>query len=239
MAGSIPPKEREARRILVHDRHRLVFTIVISALAIITVIAVPTAFGLFDDASEQEAQPNYGVPAPCVATGTQAVDPGKITVRTLNATGKQGLGNAVASALVLRGFKSQGVDNYPGDDAVERTQIRFGRNAVAEAYTLLGNFSDAVLLMDDRDDVLVDVVVGNSFYSLLDEDQVTTLPGTTLQSLKGCVAADQIADVPASLDHEPVAADGMAEGSGTQEEVGSEEEAGQSGDGDGGEGQAE
>ncbi|MFR0556908.1 LytR C-terminal domain-containing protein [Pseudoscardovia radai] len=213
MAGRISSNEREARKLFVHDRHRMAITIAIAILVLALVISIPTAAGLFDKTSEAEAVPNYGVTAPCVATGTAAVDPSKITVRVLNGTDKSGLATAVASELQSRGFINQGVDNFP-DGVIDRTEIRFGKNAVAEAYTLLGHFNDAILRMDDRQDALIDVVIGESFYDLLDTDQVTTLPGSTLESIKGCVSADSITDLPAAVAHTEVAV-GSTAGSGT------------------------
>ncbi len=203
MAGRIPTNEREARKLYVHDRHRMVVTVIIAVMVLALVICIPTAAGLFDTKAEENAQPNYGVTAPCVATGTTAVDASKITVRVLNATDKSGLATAVANELQSRGFGIQGVDNYSGG-TLERTEIRFGKNAIAEAYTLAGNVSDAIMRMDSRDDSLVDLLIGSSFYDLLDEDQVTTLPGSTLQSITGCVAADAITDVPEALPHDSV-----------------------------------
>ncbi len=204
MAGRISNNEREARKLYVHGRHRMVFTVVFSVLALILAVSIPTAMGLFDQTSETEAEPNYGVVAPCVATGTTAIDANKITVRVLNATDKSGLAAAVATELQSRGFNVQGSDNY--SETMDRSEIRFGKNTVAEGYTVLGNFNDAILRMDDRDDMLIDVIIGKSFYDLLDEDQVTTLPGSELQSLKNCAAADSVPDVPAAIDHDPVEA---------------------------------
>lgn len=203
MAGRIPTNEREARKLYVHDRHRMVVTVIIAVMVLTLVICIPTAAGLFDRTSEEVAQPNYGVTAPCVATGTTAVDASKITVRVLNATDKSGLGTAVANELQTRGFAIQGIDNYSGG-TLDRTEIRFGKNAIAEAYTLAGNLNDAIMRMDSRDDSLVDLLIGSSFYDLLDEDQVTTLSGSTLQSIKGCVAADAITDLPEALPHDAV-----------------------------------
>ena len=37
--------------------------------------------------------------------------------------------------------------------------IIFGKNAINQAYTVNSNFTDATMVMDDREDMLIDVVL--------------------------------------------------------------------------------
>ena len=46
--------------------------------------------------------------------------------------------------------------------------IVFGKNGVNQAYTVASNFTDAMLVMDDRQDQLIDVIVGATFENLQD-----------------------------------------------------------------------
>lgn len=93
-----------------------------------------------------------------------------VKVRVLNGTKFVGFAKAVSTALSNRQFKVTGWDNYKGKK-VERTTIYFGKNAINEAYTLNTNFTDAVMVMDDRDDKLIDVVLGASFNDLAQQGQ--------------------------------------------------------------------
>ena len=61
----------------------------------------------------------------------------------------------------------QKIDNYSSTD-VERTTIYFGKNAINQAYTLIGNFTDATMIMTAREDQLIDVVIGATFNDLQD-----------------------------------------------------------------------
>ncbi len=96
----------------------------------------------------------------------------------------------------------QGVDNY--DSAkVERTQIVFGKNAIAQAYTIASNFPDAQLVMDDREDKLVDIILGATFKDLEETDQLPKT-GSEIPNVEGCKPADQLTSVPKAPEHTPV-----------------------------------
>ena len=90
----------------------------------------------------------------------------------LNGTKFAGFAKAVSDALQNREFNAQTPGNYT--KKVDRTMIVFGKNGVNQAYTVASNFSDAMLVMDDRQDQLVDVVVGATFDNL--QDKMTNLP---------------------------------------------------------------
>lgn len=194
--------ERKARQQFVRNRQKMVFTIAIAMLAVILVVALLVFFGVIGQGGTSTAKklPNYGVTAPCATTDdtgvAKAVAPNYVTVRVRNATDKVGLADAISEELINRGFVTQTPNNYPGTEVMERTQIQFGKNAINQAYTLAGHFNDAVLVMDNREDQLIDVVVGATFQDLNDEEDVTTATDQPLTSIKGCVAADQMTNVP-------------------------------------------
>lgn len=152
-------------------------------------------------------QPNYGQQAPC-ATQEQDGSNGKyvenrnITVRVLNGTEFSGFAQAVSSALQNREFNTQAAGNYTSSQ-VERTMIIFGKNAVNQAYTVNSNFTDAKMVMDDREDMLIDVVVGATFDNLQDQKQVPTA-GKKIESFEGCVTVDKMADVQKAPEHDAV-----------------------------------
>ena len=123
-------------------------------------------------------------------------------MRGLNGTKFVGFAKAVSTALSNRQFKVTGWDNYKGKK-VERTTIYFGKNAINEAYTLNTNFTDAVMVMDDRDDKLIDVVLGASFNDLANKDSLPS-GDTAIENFEGCVPVQSMGTLPKALDHEKV-----------------------------------
>ena len=67
----------------------------------------------------------------------------------------------------------------------------FGKNGVNQAYTVASNFTDAMLVMDDRQDQLIDVIVGATFDNLQDTKKVPAA-GKAITGIQGCVAVDKM-----------------------------------------------
>ncbi|NEG69969.1 LytR C-terminal domain-containing protein [Bifidobacterium choloepi] len=200
---------REARKQYMRHRQTMVFTTIGAVLVVAMIVSLLFFFhvGGLGKVETAADEPNFGYPAPCVQTeGSDSqvtyLANNAVTVRVLNGTSSTGFAQAVGSALENREFVLQGVDNYSSSD-VERTIIRFGKNAIPEAYTLVSNFSDAYLQMDDRTDKLVDVILGASFNNLVDTDDVPKT-GSVIPNIEGCVAADQLTDVPKADEHTAV-----------------------------------
>ena len=116
-----------------------------------------------------------------------------ITLRVLNGTKFSGFAKAVSDALQNREFNPQTPDNYT--KKVDRTMIVFGKNGVNQAYTVASNFTDAMLVMDDRQDQLIDVIVGATFDNLQDTKKVPAA-GKAITGIQGCVAVDKMTDLP-------------------------------------------
>ncbi|WP_347011112.1 LytR C-terminal domain-containing protein, partial [Bifidobacterium bifidum] len=152
-------------------------------------------------------KPNYGVRVPCSTKDANGKNQtysnyANVKVRVLNGTKFVGFAKAVSTALSNRQFKVTGWDNYKGKK-VERTTIYFGKNAINEAYTLNTNFTDAVMVMDDRDDKLIDVVLGASFNDLANKDSLPS-GDTAIENFEGCVPVQSMGTLPKALDHEKV-----------------------------------
>ena len=96
------------------------------------------------------------------------------------------------------------IDNYPSSK-VTRTTIYFGVNAINPAYTLNAYFKDAVMVMDNRQDRLVDVVLGATFNDLNKEKEVKK-QGDTIKDFKGCKTVDELqkAGLPKASEHTAV-----------------------------------
>lgn len=199
--------EREARKAFVRNRQRLVFSIASAVLVVAMVLALLVFYGVIGKSRKaDQTKPNFGVAAPCLPTDYDGkrVDPSQIHVRTLNGTGAFGFARAVQDELQNRGYATQAVADYPSDGVVTRTTIYFGKNTIPEAYTLGSLFTDAVLQMDDRQDKLIDVVLGTSFYDLKDTTDPSISDDSPLGNISGCLAADQMQNLPVAIEHDAV-----------------------------------
>ena len=206
-----PYDEREARKQYIRHRQRTVFTAVGAAMAVILVVAMLFFFHVFGlgRVGVPMQEPNYGVVAPCAQAGEDGtavtVSAPSVTIRVLNGTEFSGFAQAVGKGLENRGFTLQSYSTYQdangnGINNVERTTIYFGRNSINQAYTLNDNFTDALMVMDDRKDELIDVVLGATFKNLKDLHEVSA-PGSPIQDFATCQPADQMTDLPAAIAH--------------------------------------
>ncbi|KAB8291985.1 LytR C-terminal domain-containing protein [Bifidobacterium avesanii] len=199
--------EREARKAFVRNRQRLVFSIASVVLVVAMVLALLVFYGVIGKSRKaDQTKPNFGVTAPCLPDGFDGkrIDPSQIHVRTLNGTDSSGLARAVQDELENRGYATTAVADYPSDTVVSRTTIYFGANAIPEAYTLGSLFTDAALQMDDRQDKLIDVVLGTSFYDLKDSTDPSISDDSPLGNISGCVAAASMQNLPQAIQHDAV-----------------------------------
>ena len=132
-------------------------------------------------------------PGPCVTTtATPAATlpkPATITVNVYNATSRAGLARSTAKTLKSRGFGIGSVANDPlGKTLTTVAEIRYGAqgkdNALLMRYYVLG----ATLVLDQRTDTTVDVVLGQTFKSIPDQkviDKALAAP-VVVTSGSGC-----------------------------------------------------
>ena len=201
--------ERAARKEYIRRRQKTVFSIVGAVMVVAMVVSLLFFFhvGGLGNVKSAAVQPNYGQQAPCPikeADGSKAkyVENRNITLRVLNGTKFSGFAKAVSDALQNREFNTQAAGNYTSSK-VERTMIIFGKNAINQAYTVNSNFTDATMVMDDREDMLIDVVVGATFDNLQNQKKVPTA-GKEIDSFEGCVTVDKMTDVQKAPEHDAV-----------------------------------
>ena len=203
--------EREARKAYVRRRQTIVFSISGAVLAVVLVIALLFNFHVFglDEVETPARQPNYGNAAPCAVKDSsgkaQYVSNASVGIRVMNGTSHGQFAKAVGEALANRGFSVQKIDNYSSTN-VERTTIYFGKNAINQAYTLIGNFTDATMIMTAREDQLIDVVIGATFNDLQDTKS-SPQSGKTITNIEGCKAADSMTKLPADTKHDAYTAE--------------------------------
>ena len=199
--------ERAARKAYIRNRQKRVFTITAAILAVALVVASLFYFKVINISvgTKTATEPNYGQAVPCAAknedgTAMNWSEPNTVPVRVRNGTEFAGLAKAVGEALQDYQFDVTGVDDYTSHN-VERTTIYFGENAINPAYTLNAYFTDAVMVMDDRSDRLVDVVVGATFNNLQKGKK-----GGTIKDFQGCKTVDDMKKIglPKASEHTEV-----------------------------------
>ena len=203
MADSTINTEREQRKLYLRARQRMILSATIGFLVVVLIISLIGAFGSFSSSKKKTttAATNFGVVTACAVKDSVTMNPSEITVRVLNGTNKTGLATAVGEELHNRGFNLQGVGDFDSSSVLERTEIRFGKNSITQAYTLATNFNDAILRMDNLEDNLIDVIVGSSFDDLIDTKKVPKA-GSKIESLTNCEDAAQLKDVPQAQEHQ-------------------------------------
>ncbi len=189
--------ELQARRQYVRRRQKHVFSIVSAALVAAFVISLLFVTGVVGNRKHAapSARPNFGAPsvcAPAAQDGQPAkyLQPSIVRVRVLNGTKFVGFARAVGGALENREFQITDILNYKSN-AIERTTIYYGVNAINQAYTVNANFNDAKMVMDNRQDDLIDVVVGASFDDLTPKKSTPTV-NTQIASINGCTPIDKV-----------------------------------------------
>ena len=202
MPDSTINTEREQRKLYLRARQRMILSATIGFLVVVLIISLIGAFGSFSSSKKKTTTAtNFGVVAACAVKDSVTMNPSEITVRVLNGTNKTGLATAVGEELHNRGFNLQGVGDFDSSSVLERTEIRFGKNSITQAYTLATNFNDAILRMDNREDNLIDVIVGSSFDDLIGTKKVPKA-GSKIESLTNCEDAAQLKDVPQAQEHQ-------------------------------------
>jgi hypothetical protein len=182
------------------EKRKTKFTLSVGVFvtAFLVVLYLTLALVFTNNTESFSSQSAY--PPPCIDDGILPATPSGVSVRVLNGTKNAGLANAVADALSLRGFSVIGTDN--ANMVVDDTQIRFGMNATASAYTVAGNFVEPTMVLDDRTDGLIDIVVGRTFDDLIEQDLVSTFDRSKpLSAPKSCKPVSRIAPAPA-LQHD-------------------------------------
>ncbi len=199
--------ERAARKAYIRNRQKRVFSITAAILTVALVVASLFYFKVINisQGTKTVNEPNYGQAVPCAAknedgTAMKWSESSTVPVRVRNGTEFAGLAKAVSEALQDHQFNVVGVDDYTSHN-VERTTIYFGENAINPAYTLNAYFTDAVMVMDDRNDRLVDVVVGATFNNLQKGKK-----GGTIKDFQGCKTVDEMKKIglPKASEHTEV-----------------------------------
>lgn len=217
-------QQRALRRRRRRERQAVVFGSLIAGLAVAGLGAAATYTGALDlpflEREFASPAPEAGTvtaPPPCLAEGTLPVPYTDVQVTVLNGAGIAGLAGQVQGELSSRGFTVLAAGNFP-TSLPGTSQIMFGAQGVAAAYTLAAHVPEPVLVLDLREDATVDLVLGETFGVPVPLDSVPLDPETPIASVEGCVPLEEALTtaVPAPVPPEEETADGGAE-QGTEE----------------------
>lgn len=225
-ADPTPDAARQRRRRRTRERQAVVFGLLLGGLAVSAFGAAAVYTGSlslpFLDRPFSSPEPT-GLAAkdsPCPPEGATPVPRAEVALNVFNSTNRVGLAGDTADALAARGFAignegnagSQGYTAYRGT-----ALIQFGTQGVAAAYTVAANFDTPQLVLDDREDASVDVVVGTEYGGLIAAADVALVADEPFAIPDGCIALDRV--TPATRPVPPPPTDAPAEGAAPEEEA--------------------
>lgn len=192
---------RVERRRREHERQAVVFGVLIAFLAVCGIFALAVYSGAISSpfdrpfttvgASEQKTYP-----VPCLPAvkgqpdGALPATYSDVQVRLLNASEEIGLAGAHATVLADRGFSIISEGNVPVQ--LQESEIRFGRKGIVQAYTLAAQFPEIRLVLDDRRDRKIDLLIGEEFEAPLDVEDVELTADQPLLNAEDCVPSGDI-----------------------------------------------
>lgn len=192
---------RVERRRREHERQAVVFGVLIAFLAVCGIFALAVYSGAISSPFNRPfttvgvtAQKTFPVPClPAVQGQPDGALPTAYTdtrVRLLNASGESGLASAHETVLADRGFVIVGTGNVKG--LLQESEIRFGKNGIVQAYTLAAQFPKMRMVLDQRGDPGIDLLIGENFDPPLDVEDVELAADQPLRNAEGCVPVDEI-----------------------------------------------
>jgi hypothetical protein len=119
------------------------------------------------------------------AASHRAPTPGDVTINVYNSTARTGLAASAASELQKQGFDVATIDNDPlGKTLLGVGEIRYGQSGLEGALLASKRLPGSKIVLDDRMDASVDMVVGKQFRSVKVPPKVA--PSKKAVSAPGC-----------------------------------------------------
>ncbi len=164
---SADAKRRKAVRRRRRERQIIVFGVAAILIAAITFAAAAVyrgeAEGPFSNAFHTPAgEFESDITLACPPSGAVPLAYEEVVVRVANGAGVSGLAGDIAETLESRGFVVVGAMNAPrayGD----HVRILYGEEGLQHAYTVATQFDQVDMVLDTREDITVDLVLGEQF----------------------------------------------------------------------------
>ena len=143
-------------------RRRAAITLILVALVLLGTFTYAAAY--FQGWVGSRVPKTVASPSCQAATPVGALTPRAVTVNVYNSTDRAGLAASVAKSLRTQGFKVVNVDNDPLGRSISGVgEIRHGSTGAAAATLAATRLSGAKLVLDNRTDATVDLVLGTTF----------------------------------------------------------------------------
>jgi len=158
-------------------RRRAAITLTLVALVLIGTFTYAAAY--FQGWVGTRAPKTVASPACQAATPVEALTPRAVSVNVYNSTDRAGLAASVAKSLRTQGFKVVDVANDPFGRPISGVgEIRHGADGAAGATLVAARLRGAKVVLDNRTDATVDLVLGMTFKVLTVPPKVApTKPG--------------------------------------------------------------
>ena len=160
-------KRRKVVRRRRRERQTVVFGIALIVIAAVAFAAAAVYQGEAEGPFSAEFHTPVGefesdVKLACPAPGSEPLPYEEVVVRISNGTQTSGLASSVGETLRGRNFEVVGTQNWSrayGD----YIQILYGREGLQHAYTLATHFDRVDLVLDNREDITLDLILGEQF----------------------------------------------------------------------------
>ncbi|TDE89209.1 LytR family transcriptional regulator [Occultella glacieicola] len=181
---------RLARRRHLQQRQTVVFGALIAALLVIALTAGAMWVGILPTPvnipiNSPEPTEATAPPGPCPPEGQTYVNFAEITTNVLNGTSRAGLAGTTAAELQARGIvvasQANAESSYAGV-----VRLVAGPTGLGQAYSVALLFPESTIVLDERADATVDVVLGGTFEMLLPADEVLLDPTVVIPAPQGC-----------------------------------------------------
>jgi uncharacterized membrane protein (DUF485 family) len=147
------------------QRRRAAVTLTLVGLVMIGTFAYAAAY--FQGWVAFGTPPPVASPACPAAVPAKVVTPGAVTINVYNATNRNGLAASVAKSLRRQGFKVQTIANDPlGKQIAGVGEVRHGQSGATGAKLAALSLLGAAVVLDNRPDDTVDIVLGDRFSAL-------------------------------------------------------------------------
>jgi hypothetical protein len=181
-----PPLEDDVRHRRRYRRIRAAITLVI--LTGLVVWAAWYAWQVVTEpaATEDDSEPVVQTPVCAVAVPTEAPPPEEISINIYNGTSRNGLASQVAREMREQGYVILDVANDPLSRSI--TGVAEVRAANAEnlaVQLIMSQFPGATFVPDEREDEVIDLVLGEQFEAIGPQDPEPD-PESTVEPLPAC-----------------------------------------------------
>ncbi|WP_154795821.1 LytR C-terminal domain-containing protein [Occultella kanbiaonis] len=181
---------RAARRRHLQQRQTIIFGGLIAVMLVIALTAGAMWVGILPTPvnipiNSPEPTEATAAPGPCPPEGQTYINFAEITATVLNGTTTSGLAGTTGAELQARGIiiaaQANAESSYAGV-----ARIVAGPTGLGQAYSVALLFPESTIVLDERADATIDVILGARFEMLLPAEEVLLDPAVVIPAPQGC-----------------------------------------------------